>query len=109
MQPNIYLEFEASYRGIGFGWYKGNSSIDTPPEDYLYRLYESLALKIKNSQTIELEYINNVYYQVGLLDNKELKESVHCDPKASKGQLLFLQKHALKSMKDTLHKNKFLH
>lgn len=108
MKPKIYYDFESSSRGIGHSWIKEGTTIDSPTEDYLYCLYESLTLTIKNNQIIEPEYIHNVYYQVGLLDNKDLKEHVF-PAEISKAQMLFLQQNALSDIKAALHKNKNIH
>lgn len=109
MDHNIYYELEASFRGIGHCWYKDGVSLEYPPNDHLHRLHESLSLKIKNSQAVEAEYIYDVIYQVGFLDNRELKEIITSLSDASEAQVLFLQKNLLKDIEAELQKNKKRH
>jgi len=104
MDKNIYYELEHSYRGIGESWYEDGVLVQSPSIETVQGLRDALSLKIKSSEPLESHYVYNVLYQVGFLDNKELKEALPFNEKdeVSEEQKVFLQKYVLKSVEHEL-------
>lgn len=104
IDKNIYYELEDSYRGVGYSLFDDGVLVRSLSIETLQGLRDALILKIKSSEHLKPHGVTNVLYQVGFLDNKELKEALHFTEKddVSKEQKLFLQKSVLKCVEHQL-------